>query len=1374
MKNYIIGLDIGTESVGWAVVEEDNQKIMKRGNKSLWGVRLFDEANSCESRRSFRSTRRRYNRRRERIRLLQEEFKEEINKVDEQFFNKLKTSKISPKDTNNKKVKLTDYDKKEIFSNAIRGLVTNDNGKTIVLDNKYPTIYHLRKRLVEDSSRADIRLVYLAIHHIIKYRGNFLYGNTNFNIETLDLKSKLSDFFNECIEQVPELNIPDDFNELINLEKIENILLTKTKNDIKVELKSELKILDVKDFNSELIKALIGYKFSVNKMFNIEEEKLNISFNGDDYDKNIENIEKLLGDKISIINILKELYDMIFLKKLFEGSESNSISSLMVERFNEHKKDLALLKEIFKIDPSIYKELFKNKKDKKCIYELYITNNKINKENSNGIKNDFYKKIEKELEKIRKQVTDDKLLQKIDLIKEKIDTDKLLPKITDIENGKYPYQLNKDELVKIIENQGKHYDFLLNTLEDGTYRIVKLLEFRIPYYVGPLVHSRRSKNAWMERNIGEENKKITPFNFDEIINKDKTAENFIKRMISRCTYLLNEYALPNNSILYSEFKVLNELKQIKVNNSRLTEDQIIEIYHELFCQTSGNITEKKFIKYLIEKNWYPMYDNELKITGYSSEKRFANNMQPYVDFFGENGIFENTDYKLNDAETIIEWVTIFEDKDILEKKLITTFGDLSEDKIKLILHKNYSGWGSLSKTLLKDLTYTNKCDNTEKSIMDLMYETNENFMQIINNDEYKFQDKIKKYNGETTKKDLSYDAVKDLATSPATKKGIYQALKIVKEIVSYIGYEPKYISIEMSREDGKKERIPDRKGLLTNKYIENKIKISEYSNYSKLSSELSIQDKIDDKMYLYFIQEGKCLYCGKPLDIHDLSDCEIDHIIPRTLVKDNSTDNKALVHRSHNQVKKDSFIIPKEFRNVYTSKYWDHLKSVGLMGAKKYYNLNRREFNEEDIQGFINRQLVETRQITKHVANILSNYYKDTKVIYLKSALSSDYRKKFELYKYRSLNDYHHAHDAYLAAVLGEYKEKYLKFNVDFDLIKELNNRLRESNKYNELKYGFVINSLDNLAYDIINDLSDAYIDENTGEVLFNSEDFNKRVENTLYRNDIFVTRKTEIKTGEFYNQTIYGAGVGQIPLKENMPVEIYGGYKSIKNAYLTLVEYKEKKKVKRKLIGIPIDISIASKNDNNILSDYIKNYMEIDNFIILKDNIPFETEIIYNNQNVTISGYGNSKKMCELTNAYELKISKIMLQKWKYTLNKIFNNKEILTIDNVPVITEETFREQLIEIINYLYNKSLEYPIYSNAIEDVKNAIDINELTNDEIIKVIKELCKLFKCNGDKLELPEYGFPKTKEVGRLRKNITSGVIIYKSVTGIKEYRYEF
>ena len=61
------------------------------------------------------------------------------------------------------------------------------------------------------------------------------------------------------------------------------------------------------------------------------------------------------------------------------------------------------------------------------------------------------------------------------------------------------------------------------------------------------------------------------------------------------------------------------------------------------------------------------------------------------------------------------------------------------------------------------------------------------------------------------------------------------------------------------------------------------------------------------------------------------------------------------------------------------------------MTKKKYYNLIRTEYSNRDIEGFINRQLVETRQITKHVANILKNLYKDSNIIYIKANISHNY-----------------------------------------------------------------------------------------------------------------------------------------------------------------------------------------------------------------------------------------------------------------------------------------------------------------------------------------------------------------------------------------------
>ena len=70
---YFLGLDIGTNSVGWAITDK-NYRIIKKNGKALWGSRLFKEAQPAAVRRGFRSARRRRKRTRTRIKLLQEYF----------------------------------------------------------------------------------------------------------------------------------------------------------------------------------------------------------------------------------------------------------------------------------------------------------------------------------------------------------------------------------------------------------------------------------------------------------------------------------------------------------------------------------------------------------------------------------------------------------------------------------------------------------------------------------------------------------------------------------------------------------------------------------------------------------------------------------------------------------------------------------------------------------------------------------------------------------------------------------------------------------------------------------------------------------------------------------------------------------------------------------------------------------------------------------------------------------------------------------------------------------------------------------------------------------------------------------------------------
>ena len=1333
-KKYNIGLDIGTNSVGWAVVESGQQKIIKKGGKALWGVRLFDAASTAKDRRLKRSIRRRYDRRRQRIKLLQEEFANEINKVDSNFYKKLQDSFISPNDKNNSKTELTDFDKFNIFSNNIRNKINN-----ISEEKKYPTIYHLRNALVNSKDKKDIRLVYLAIHHIIKYRGNFLYENSNFNVNNINLKEKIEDTFNHYIEEC----MPGEFNTPINYEKIANILLKDSKNEIKDLLKDELLAIDTynKGFSSEFAKMIVGNKFKIERLIPVsnEEKSMSISFNGNDFDEEYDKLAELLGQNIEILDEFKELYDNVFLKRLFKGSESNNISSLMINIYDEHKKDLKMLKKLFKPNKKIYSELFK---DENCKYEEYI-HNKITQE-------DFCKIILNSYEKLG--INEESIDFYNKNLKSKIENNSLLPRISEPSNGKYPFQLNRDELIKIIDNQKVYYDFLGEKINDK-YKLVKLLEFKIPYYVGPLVSSDKSSFAWMERNY--DNVKITPYNFDEIVNKELTAEKFIKRMISHCTYLINEPALPSNSLLYNKFKVLNELKQIKVNDRKMTLEQQQNAIKDLFEKTSGIITEKKFINYLKQTKEWDMY-SEINVKGYSADKKFANNMQSYVDFFGKNGIFDNTNYNEENAEEIIEWITIFNDKEILESKLRNKYPDLTENQITKILRKKYSGWGELSRKLLTSPYYKDKETEVYKSIIDLMFETKENFMQILNNDEYKFQNMIKENNKITNTKELNYkDTVSELATSPAVKRGIFQSLKIIEEIVDYMGYEPKSVSIEMSRGDDKKERKPDRKKYLTELYKKSKDNIE---NYNTLNKQLGEKEIDSQKLFLYFIQEGKCMYCGKPLNVEDMISYEIDHIIPRTLIKDDSIDNKVLVHGKCNQNKADSFVLPSYYRSEYNKKWWTRLKNIGLMSNKKYNNLIREKYSEDDINGFINRQLVETRQIIKHVANIIENYY-DTKVIYLKANLSHNYRERYELFKFRELNDYHHAHDAYLAAVLGEYKERYMKYNITYDLVRTLNNKIKEKGQTEKLKYGFIINSLDSDVSPVIDGLNKNKINNQTGEITFSPDTFNKTIENNLYRNDILISYKTEYNTGKFYDEKIKPKGKGNIRLRKNLPTDVYGGYSSVNVSHFMLVEYEGK----RKIIGIPIFLTI----NKDELRKFIIGQINCNDYKILKDKIPLNTELLYNNHRVIIRGYGMAHKANELRNFVGLKIKKENYIRWKFALNRLFNNK-------IEIIDDSEYKKNLLEILEYLMTLKNIYPLFNNDLVQINKRLSENNILElIDLENFVKQTLMIFNTSKDTANLSKFNLKD--KIGRLPdKNLTQGTIIYKSITGIREKKYEF
>ncbi|QIA88593.1 CRISPR-associated endonuclease Cas9 REC1/REC2 domain-containing protein [Lactobacillus johnsonii] len=131
-------------------------------------------------------------------------------------------------------------------------------------------------------------------------------------------------------------------------------------------------------------------------------------------------------------------------------------------------------------------------------------------------------------------------------------------------------------------------------------------------------------------------------------------------------------------------------------------------------------------------------------------------------------------------------VNNFEDRLIFEIKLseIQWLTDL--ERKKLIAHR-FTGWGNLSKKLLVNMTPINS-----ESLLDQLWNTKKTFIQIINKEAFKAA--IDKENIKVSKTMSDEDLINDSYASPATKKALRQAIKVIEDVVKTTGAAPKIIS----------------------------------------------------------------------------------------------------------------------------------------------------------------------------------------------------------------------------------------------------------------------------------------------------------------------------------------------------------------------------------------------------------------------------------------------------------------------------------------------------------------------------------------------------------------------------------------------------
>nr|WP_288284929.1 type II CRISPR RNA-guided endonuclease Cas9 [uncultured Senegalimassilia sp.] len=437
----------------------------------------------------------------------------------------------------------------------------------------------------------------------------------------------------------------------------------------------------------------------------------------------------------------------------------------------------------------------------------------------------------------------------------------------------------------------------------------------------------------------------------------------------------------------------------------------------------------------------------------------------------------------------------------------------------------------------------------------------------------------------------------DLPGSPAVRRSLNQAIRIVDEIAHIAGKPPKHVFIEVTRDEDAKN-----KGRRTKRrYDQLKEALTEFKKQDPdIWRELQSvgPEDLDERLTLYFMQRGKCLYSGKAIDINQLSNAgvyEVDHIIPRSYIKDDSFENKALVLRECNQRKTDAMLLDPAIRQK-MSGYWKSLHDAKLIGDKKFNNLMRSHVNENAMRGFIARQLVETSQMVKFAQSLLSVKYPDTKVVPVKASMSHNLREAAGFVKCREANDFHHAHDAFLACRIGLFISKWYPdmYERPIAYAHAMRKYVREQAQAFNARHeapgsaGFVVGSF-----------MSSRVDDETGE-LWNGPEEVEGIRRALNYRQCYISRMPVEDSGQFWDATIYSPRDPKmgpklsLRLKEDLDTAIYGGYSRVQFAYFFIYEARDKKgRTVFRFSQVPVWLAPRIRRDEGALAEYAKQLAE-------------------------------------------------------------------------------------------------------------------------------------------------------------------------------------
>jgi len=717
-------------------------------------------------------------------------------------------------------------------------------------------------------------------------------------------------------------------------------------------------------------------------------------------------------------------------------------------------------------------------------------------------------------------------------------------KHTSLKNQVFYRQDYLDEFEKIWETQKEYHSELTNELKKEIRDIIIFYQRRLKSQKGLISFCEFES---FEKQIDVDGKA-----------KSKTIGNRVS---------------PKSSPLFQEFKIWQNLSNIIVKNKTTKEEYILSqddkelLFSEL--NIKGNLSKVEFLKLLFDKpeNWdlnftiiqgnntnhslYEAYAKILSLEGYEFDLK--NDSASYIremvhNVFQDLGI-DTSILRFNSEiegryfqkqKSYLLWHLLYSyegdnsntGNDALFTKLNTEYGFKKEYAQFLINVSFTDDYGNLStKAMRKIIPFLKENTYSEACVL-----AGYNHSHSITKEE----------NEKRVLKEKLVNLPKNSLRNPVVEKILNQMINVINAIIEdpKLG-KPDEIRIELARELKKnaKERSEMTSQINAAKVKHDQIRITLKNDFGIRNP--SRNDIIKYKLYQELICNGhKTFYSDKYISPAQLFSKEIDieHIIPKALLFDDSFSNKTLEFRSENLDKSDEtaydFIKRKygdNYLNIYMNKIEKYYKE-GHIGKAKYKKL-LKSFSEIG-EGFIERDLRESQYIAKKAKEILFEISKS--VVSTSGKITSRLRedwglinvmKELNLEKYRNLgltfmeerkdgqkiekiidwtkrNDHrHHAMDALTVAFTKHNHIQYLN---------NLNARKNENHK----KHSNIIAI----------EKKETFIDNN-GKRLFKSPITNFRQTAKLHLSSILISHKAKNKVVTRNKNKVSGSNKIQIAL---------------------------------------------------------------------------------------------------------------------------------------------------------------------------------------------------------------------------------------------------